>query len=560
MPRHGTIAPVPIPRPDLDRAVRQVGEQVRWLPTTGREAVVLLRSGLAPVTRPHEVVASLVDVHRWGMAAGPVRIAAHRHGDRPGLVDERGTLTFAELDDRSTALANALRARGVTDTSAIAVLARDHRGLADTIFAAGKLGARLLLMNTGFAGPQLAAVAAREEVDVLVYDDEFADLLGAVPGTVPRYRAWAEPDATGMSETLDDLIASGSRNPLPRPASVGKIVLLTSGTTGAPKGAARQINTPFAAAQFLDRIPLRVNQRVLFGAPLFHATGLSQFLLAIALGSTVIVRCRFDPRRTMELLAEHRVETAVLVPTMLQRILQLGDGEIRTHDTSALRVLFLAGSALPPDVASHALDLFGDVVYNLYGSTEVAVATVATPAEIRVAPGTVGRAPVGCRVQLYDDDGRRVTEPNVTARIFVGSGLRFTGYTGGGAKDEIDNLLSSGDIGHFDERGLLFIDGRADDMIVSGGENVFPDEVEHLLLAHDAIADAAVVGVPDAEFGARLKAFVVRRSDVTLSVDDVKAYVRADLARHKVPRDVEFVTELPRNATGKLLRKELNAE
>jgi fatty-acyl-CoA synthase len=220
----------------------------------------------------------------------------------------------------------------------------------------------------------------------------------------------------------------------------------------------------------------------------------------------------------------------------------------------------VAGSALPPDVARHALDLFGDVVYNLYGSTEVAVATVATPAELRLAPGTVGRAPVGCRVQLYDEHGRRVTQSNVAGRIFVGSGLRFSGYTDGGAKDEIDELLSSGDIGHFDERGLLFIDGRVDDMIVSGAENVFPDEVEHLLLTHGAIADAAVVGVPDEEFGARLKAFVVRGDGAPLTSDDVKAYVRGELARHKVPRDVEFVTELPRNATGKLLRKELNNE
>jgi fatty-acyl-CoA synthase len=558
--RHGTIASVPIPRLDLDRTVHQLGQQLRRLPTTGREAAVLLRSGLAPPTKPHEIIAALANVHRWGMAAGPIRIAAQRHGDRAGLVDERGPLTFAELDDRSTALANAWRDRGLSDRSVIAVLARDHRGLVDTVFAAGKLGARLLLMNTGFAGPQLADVAAREGVDVLVHDSEFGPLLSGVPDSVSRYRASVEPGADEADGTLDALIATGSQAPLPRPASVAHIVLLTSGTTGAPKGAARQINSPFAAAQFLDRIPLRLNGRTLFGAPLFHATGLSQFLLAIALGSTVIVRRRFDPRQTLELVAEHRADTVVLVPTMLQRIVQLSEDEIRRYDTSTLRVIFLAGSALPPEVGNRALELFGDVVYNLYGSTEVAVATVATPADWRLAPGTVGRAPVGCRVRLYNDDGRRITEPNVTARIFVGSGLRFTGYTGGGSKDEIDDLLSSGDVGHFDEHGLLFIDGRADDMIVSGGENVFPDEVEHLLLAHESIADAAVVGVPDEDFGARLKAFVVLREGVALSADDVQAYVRAELARHKVPRDVAFVAELPRNATGKLLRNELNPE
>jgi fatty-acyl-CoA synthase len=206
------------------------------------------------------------------------------------------------------------------------------------------------------------------------------------------------------------------------------------------------------------------------------------------------------------------------------------------------------------------MELFGDVLYNLYGSTEVAVASVATPEDWKQAPGTVGRVPVGCTVRIYDDHDQRITAPNVTGRIFVGSGLKFTGYSGGGTKDEIDGLLSSGDLGHFDEHGLLFVDGRADDMIVSGGENVFPGEVENLLLQHEDIADAAVIGVEDADFGARLKAFVVRREGASLTEDDVKAHVRSQLARHKVPRDVEFVAELPRNATGKLIRNELASD
>jgi fatty-acyl-CoA synthase len=245
------------------------------------------------------------------------------------------------------------------------------------------------------------------------------------------------------------------------------------------------------------------------------------------------------------------------VPTMLQRVLDLDEEVIRGYDTSALRIIFCAGSALPPEVGNRAVELFGDVVYNLYGSTEVAVATVATPEDWRRAPGTVGRTPVGCTVALYDEQGRRITEPDVTGRVFVGSGLKFTGYTGGGSKDEIDGLLSSGDVGHFDADGLLFIDGRDDDMIVSGGENVFPAEVENLLVEHPAIADAAVVGVEDPDFGQRLKAFVVLRDGQQVSEEDVRAHVKTNLARHKVPRDVEFVDELPRNATGKLLRSQL---
>jgi fatty-acyl-CoA synthase len=540
---------------DLDMA----WQQFLRLPTTAREAGVLLRTGLAPVTRPQDMVSALLNMRNWGMVAGAIRIAAHRDPDMLGLVDELGELTFRELDERSNALARAWQDEGLSDTSVIAVLCRDHRGLVETMFAAGKLGAKLLLMNTGFAKPQFAEVVEREGADVLVYDEEFADILGNVPDSVPRYLAWTDGDA-GEHRTLEELIKSASTEDLPRPKTVGGLVLLTSGTTGTPKGAARQVSSPFAAAQFLDRVPLGLNERTFFGAPLFHGTGLSQFLLTLALGSTTITRRKYDPRKTLEMVEKYKCETLVLVPTMLQRMLELDDDEITKYDTSSLKIIFLAGSALAPEVGNHAMKLFGDVVYNLYGSTEVAVASVATPADWKKAPGTVGKVPVGCKVHIYDDEGKRITEPDVTGRIFVGSGLKFEGYTGGGSKDEIDGLLSSGDVGHFDKDGLLFIDGRDDDMIVSGGENVFPAEVENLLIEHKAIADAAVVGVEDKDFGARLKALVVLKDGQSLSEDEVKAHVKSELARHKVPRDVEFVDELPRNATGKLLRKELKTE
>jgi fatty-acyl-CoA synthase len=540
---------------DLDLA----WQQVRRLPTTAREASVLLRAGLVPLTKPQDIIGSLFDMRRWGMVAGAIRIAAHRDADRLGLVDEIGELTFKQLDERSNALARAWKEQGLDDSSVIAVLCRDHRGLVETMFAAGKLGAKLLLMNTGFAKPQFAEVVKREGADTLVYDVEFSDILGDVPDDIPRYLAWVD-GADNAHETLEELIGSASTQDVPRPKSVGGLVLLTSGTTGTPKGASRQVSSPFAAAQFLDRVPLGLNERTFFGAPLFHGTGLSQFLLTIALGSTTVTRRKYDPRKTLEMLQKYKCETLVLVPTMLQRLLELGDDEIKKYDTTALRIIFLAGSAVSPEVGNHAMELFGEVVYNLYGSTEVAVASVATPKDWKQAPGTVGRVPVGCKVHIYDEDGKRVTKRGVTGRLFVGSGLKFEGYTGGGSKDEIDGLLSSGDVGHFDENGLLFIDGRDDDMIVSGGENVFPAEVENLLVEHPAVVDAAVVGVEDDDFGHRLKAFVVLRDGESLSEDEVKKHVKSELARHKVPRDVEFVDELPHNATGKLLRNELTSD
>jgi fatty-acyl-CoA synthase len=530
---------------------------VRRLPTTAREATVIARAGLIPLTRPDRAAYAMLALRRYGILGASIRIAADRDPGMLGLVDERGELTFGELDRRSNALANAWRDCGLDHTSVIAVLCRDHRGLIETMFASGKLGAKLLLMNTGFARPQFASVCEREGASALVYDQEFADILGDVPVSVPRYLSWVDDSVTAGHETLEDVLGSAPDDPGPRPEQPGGLVLLTSGTTGTPKGAQRQVTSPFAAAQLLDRIPLRPAERTLFGAPLFHGTGLSQFLMTMSLGSTTLVRRRFDPRATLETLARYRVEQLVVVPTMLQRILNLGEDVIRSYDTSALRILFCAGSALPPEVGSRAMELFGDVLYNLYGSTEVAVATVATPEDWRRAPGTVGRAPVGCTVRLYDEHGRRITRPDTIGRVFVANGLKFSAYTGGGGKEEIDGLLSSGDVGHLDADGLLFIDGRDDDMIVSGGENVYPVEVENLLVEHPAISDAAVIGVPDADFGQRLKAFVVLRPGHSLDADEIREHVRTNLARHKVPRDVEFIDELPRNATGKLLRSAL---
>ncbi|WP_218150651.1 acyl-CoA synthetase [Actinokineospora terrae] len=513
------------------------------------------RAGLVPLGRPDHVLGSMVAMRRLGPIAGAARIAATRDQAAVGLVDERGSLTFAQLDRRSNALARAFADRGVTADSVVALLARDHRGAVETMLAASKLGARLLLMNTGFARPQLVDVAEREGVTVFVHDQEFAPLVDALPRTLPSYLAWV--DGPTDSTTLDDLIAQTDDRAVPMPRHPGGMVLLTSGTTGTPKGAPRQVRSPLAAAQFLDRIPLRTGEATVLAAPLFHATGFSQFIISFALGSRVVLRRRFDPEATLAAIAEHRATALVLVPTMLQRVLDLGDDVLGRYDTSSLRIVFTAGSALSPELGNRATRVFGDVVHNLYGSTEVSVASVATPQDWRDAPGTVGKPPVGCKVALYDAEGNAVTEPEVTGRVFAGSGLAFGGYTDGRHKEVIGGLLSTGDVGHFDAGGRLFIDGRDDDMIVSGGENVFPGEIENLLVAHPGVVEAAVVGVPDAEFGQRLRAYVVLEPGSTVTGERLREHVRTTLARFKVPRDVVFLDELPRNATGKLLRKEL---
>ncbi|MDG3013085.1 acyl-CoA synthetase [Corynebacteriales bacterium D3-21] len=519
----------------------------------------MYRSGLIPVTRPDLGVESLLAARRFGPFVAATRHAAHQDSAAVALIDERGPMTFTELDAQSNALARAWSQRGLGPGSVIAVLCRDHRGLVLCMLAAGKTGARLVMMNTGFAGPQLADVSAREGVQALVYDSEFTELLSGIPASTPHFLAWVDPEHAVDPDipTLDDLIANTSTDPVPVPPKPGGFVLLTSGTTGTPKGAPREHTSVFASAQFLDRVPLRTGGITYMAAPIFHGTGLSQFVLSFALGCTVIMSRRFDPEKTLRGVAEHKADALIVVPTMLQRIIDLGPEVLARYDTSALRIIFAAGSALSPDLCRRTAECFGDVLYNLYGSTEVAVATVATPEELRRAPGTAGRAPVTCRVALFNADGKPITEPHHTGRIFVASGLSFGGYTDGRHKEIIDGLLSSGDVGHFDEEGLLFVDGRDDDMIVSGGENVYPLEVENLLADRPDVLDAAVVGVPDADFGHRLRAYVVPGPDSARDGDEIKAFVKANLARYKAPREVVFIDELPRNATGKVLRKVL---
>ena len=483
----------------------------------------------------------------------------HKYPSLPAVVDERGTLTYKQVDDKSTALAHGLRRLGIAPGSVVGLLCRDHRGLIIAMAACGKLGAPFVLMNTGFAKPQFADVCTRENVKAVLHDSEFLDLLDALPVDLPRVLSWVD-EGTALPvgvPTIDDIIAANSCEPLPAPSKAGGSVILTSGTTGLPKGAPRAKVSPLSTAELVDRVPFPRKGTMVIVSPIFHGTGLATYLVGAALGNKIVTTRRFKPERTLQLIADHEADMLVAVPTMLHRIVELAPEVIAKYDTSSLKVIAIAGSALSPELSNRVQDTFGDVLYNIYASTECGFATIATPEELRSAPGTAGRSPVGCEVVLFDEADQRIDGPNKRGRIFIRSSMRFEGYTDGRTKQIIDGYMSSGDMGHFDENGLLFVDGRDDDMIVSGGENVFPQEVENLLVEHEDVSDAAVVGVDDAEFGKRLRAFVVLEPGAQQDAEQIKLYVKNNLARHKVPRDVVFIDELPRNATGKLLRRVL---
>jgi acyl-CoA synthetase (AMP-forming)/AMP-acid ligase II len=515
--------------------------------------------GIIRPQRPDRLLGAVSALVRWGATpAAGYKAAASRYPDDLALIDESGTLTFRDVHHRSNALAHALAAQGVGPGSRVGIMCRNHRGWVEAYVATNKLGAHALFMNTAFSGPQLADVARREDPAAIIFDEEFAGVLEEASEGRRRFIAWHEPDTDrGADRTLDELIEGGDTSDLQPPPEQGKALILTSGTTGTPKGASRkQPQSLDPVAALLERIPLKARQRTMIAAPMFHSWGFAHFTLAMGLCSTIVLKRKFDPEATLSLTAQHECTGLVVVPVMLQRILELDDEVLKRYDLGRVKAVPVSGSALPAAISERWMGLFGDNLYNLYGSTEVAWATIATPQDLRAAPGTAGKPPRGTVVRLYDDDGLPVA-PGETGRIFVGNELAFEGYTGGGNKDAIDGLLSSGDVGHFDGGGRLFIDGRDDDMIVSGGENVFPGEVEDLLAGHEAIAEAAVFGVEDEDFGQRLKAVVVLREGQVLEVDEVKRFVKSNLAGYKVPRDVDFVDELPRTSTGKVLKREL---
>jgi acyl-CoA synthetase (AMP-forming)/AMP-acid ligase II len=537
---------------DLDKVKTQVTTKLFTAKT-------LASAGILHPGRPDHIVGAVRALLRFGPTpAGGYSASYERYADEIAIIDELGTLTFREVHERTNALAHALADDGIGPGDGVGLMCRNHRGFIDAVIASSKLGANTLFLNTAFSGPQLADVAKREKPKALIYDHEFEELIHDASRRRKRYIAWHDPeDGKPSDPRLEDLVEGGDTSDVSPPPERGKAVILTSGTTGTPKGASRsQPRSLDPAAALLAMIPLKAREKTMIAAPMFHSWGFVHFTLGMSLSSTLVLNRKFDPERTLELTAQHECTALIVVPVMMQRILELPDEVLTRYDLSKLRVVAVSGSALPGDLSTRWMDLFGDNVYNLYGSTEVAWASIATPEDLRAAPGTAGRPPHGTIVRLYDEDGNPVA-PGETGRIFVGNEMQFEGYTGGGGKDVIDGLLSSGDVGHFDEAGRLFVDGRDDDMIVSGGENVFPAEVEDLLAGHEEIVEVAVFGVDDEKFGQRLKAVVVKRDGSGLSADDVKQHVKANLAGYKVPRDVEFMDELPRTSTGKVLKREL---
>lgn len=510
------------------------------------DVVTLVRRGVVGPALPHRTAGQLASILAYGMGLfGELRQAAKRSpGDVAVIDEERGECTFAELLAQVEITTEVLRGLGVRAGDRVGLLARNHLAAVETMAAVDALGADLVLLNTGLTPPQLALVASEQRLSLVVHDDDFTDVVADL-GEVTR-----------VSESeIAEGVAHTSRPVFLRPERGGRTIVLTSGTTGSPKGATRRTPPSIGPlAAILDRIPFNSGERVLISAPIFHTWGFAALQLAFGIRATVVLQRRFEPAAARTALEEHHVHAHVAVPVMLHRMMELPSDPTARHRRS-LRITATSGSALPGGLATAYMNEYGDLLYNLYGSTEASWVSIAGPADLRRAPQSAGRPPRGTTVLILDHDGREVREGTV-GRIFCGNELVFEGYTSGTSKEFIDGLISTGDLGYVRD-GLLFVEGREDDMIISGGENVYPDEVTAALDQLAGVRECAVVGVPDETFGQRLAAFVVRGPGASLAEDDVIAHCKATVSRHAVPRDVHFVDELPRNATGKILSAEL---
>lgn len=525
-------------------------------------AYKMFEAGAFKLEPPQNVAAMLADIRRWGEFGMIPALNARRTPNRTAVIDDFGEMTFAELDEAAHSVANGLLAKGVKGGDGVAILARNHRWFLVAVYGAARAGARIILLNSEFSGPQIKEVSEREGAKLVIYDDEYCQAVSKADPPLGKLRALGvNPDKEEPSgshdETLEDLVKRNSGKPAPKVTKHSSIIILTSGTTGTPKGANR--STPPSLAPIggiLSHVPFKSGEVTSLPAPMFHALGYLHATIAMMLGDTLVLRRRFKPPTVFEDIEKHKVTAVVVVPVMLSRMLDALEKMDDKPDLSSLRIVFVSGSQLGAELAQRALKDLGPVVYNLYGSTEIAFATIARPEDLEKNPATVGPVVKGVKVKILDDNGNELPQGEV-GRIFVGNTFPFEGYTGGGHKQIIDGLMSSGDVGYFDENDLLYVSGRDDEMIVSGGENVFPAEVEDLISGHPEVVEATALGVEDKEWGHRLRAFVVKTEGASIGEDDIKTYVKEHLARYKVPREVVFIDELPRNPTGKILKREL---
>ncbi len=544
-----------------------VGERVREVPERVRTTARLSRqTGLLwSMTSP-----GLVEMVRT-LASGSqnpsriYRIHARNSPSKPALIWRGRTTTWAELDSRIDRLASGLVRRGVGRKQSLVLMMRNRQELVELGAACARAGAAGVTISWRSTPKELVYLATHSGARGIALEPELLPTFEQARSELPRdfFVLVTGDDAPRGTTALDSLLEED-----PHRGDLGAVndedaavVIYTSGTTGKPKGAVRKFpkDTMQAVFRFLNETPMRVDDVHLVTCPLYHSTAFGFLSFSHLLGATVVVMDEFKPEPFLEMVERYGVTTTACVPTMLHRVMELPEATRKKYDTRSLRAVFSGGAPLPAPLALEFMDAFGDVVFNFYGATETGLVTLAKPRDLRDAPGTIGKAVPGNDIRLLDDDRNEVGDGKV-GELFVKNKMLVAGYhkdDGATRESMAAGYFSVGDLARRDRDGNYFIEGRKRDMVISGGVNVYPAEVEAALETHPEVAEVAVVGVPDREWGERVRAFVVRRAGSSLDEGALKTFARERLAGPKVPRDVVFLDALPRNPTGKVLKREL---
>jgi acyl-CoA synthetase (AMP-forming)/AMP-acid ligase II len=502
---------------------------------------------------------------------------AETNGDHAAvIVDALGgghpsATTFAELEADANRLARALLQLGAQRGDRVAWCGPNSLAVITTFHATRKIGVTSVPVSYRFNASEMQYVIDNSDATMVLVDAEQAPLVASVRDQLPKVRAVLVfgGDAPAGCERWNDVVASQDPTPpdlsgLPEPETAGgSTMIYTSGTTGKPKGAMRTKTDASAIGALLQAVHLLDGPIVhLTTGPLYHSGPLSFALFAHTLGGTIVVLRKFDASAWLQLVKEHRVTDTFTAPTQLKRIVNLPPGELARADMSSMRTLIANAAPVPYSLKQEVVEKLGDgFLYEVYGSTELGVVTVLPPEDQLRKPGSCGRTYGPIDVRIVRDDG---TDAPVgeAGELFIRSSLEMDGYhhTDEQLTQHGAEWKSVGDVAYLDDEGYLYICDRKKDMIISGGVNIYPAEIEAVIHEHPGILDVAVFGIPDDEWGERVHAVVQAKTGVTLDLDELRAFVDARVGGYKRPREYEVRDELPRTDSGKLLKRVLRDE
>ncbi|WP_218033906.1 AMP-binding protein [Paenibacillus koleovorans] len=478
---------------------------------------------------PSALLKLLGSIYRHGInLMALLRFSAHAYGEKIAIADDRESLTYLQLYNMSTELADTLQqSYRIGSGRKVALVSRNQASMVTAIYAVSATGADLLLLNAEMSEDQLNAILERHNPHLLLNDEGGGEL--------------------SIQVRIDHTTERTPFQPKLRRVSSGKLVLLTAGTTGQAKEAPHRPSLfrylkPFS--DFLSRLRILDYSTAYIATPLYHGYGLAVLLLFGAAGKKAVLHPGFSAERACRLVREHQVEVATVVPLMLHKMLRTNADDLRS-----LRCIASGGAELSPKLAQETRERLGEVLYNLYGTSEAGLLLIATPEDLSSTPNTIGRPVDGVQVRVLGEQNESKN---------VGDVGRLCVRSEGSMRAEMSEWIETGDLGYMDKSGRYFLRGRVDSMIVSGGENVYPYEVEQVLLLHPQVEDAAVIGVPDERFGQRLQAFVQRTPQTKPTEQELLDWLRPQLARYQLPRSIVFVERLPYTAVGKRDKRKLS--